>query len=150
MQQITDYLAANSWIVYIVLIGAMFYFMIIRPNKKRMDDQRLLLNSLSVGSRVMLTAGIIGTVKVIGETQIVVELAPGVEVTALKQVVARVLGTDDEEFEYSDDDTVIEPGDAYPHASESFSATDSGDDAPSESDPTTDARATSGDSPDFI
>jgi preprotein translocase subunit YajC len=149
MQQITDFLGANSWVVYILVIVAMFYFMIIRPNKKRVDDQRQLLNALTVGSRVMLTAGIIGTIRVIGETQIVVELAPGVEITALKQVVAKVLGPDDEEFEYSDDDSVVEPGPAYDVAD----IRDSGDVNASNfgpSDPPATEPKAPGDSPDFI
>jgi preprotein translocase subunit YajC len=150
MDQISNYLAANSWVMYLVLIVGMFYFMIIRPNKKRMDDQRVLLNSLTVGARVMLTAGIIGTIRVIGETQIVVELAPGVEVTALKQVVARVLGADDEEFEYSDDDYA-----ASAELDESATPEVNGPatveaDGAAGFDPTPDANKTSGDSPDFI
>jgi preprotein translocase subunit YajC len=142
--------------MYLVLIVGMFYFMIIRPNKKRMDDQRVLLNSLTVGSRVMLTAGIIGTIRVIGETQIVVELAPGVEVTALKQVVARVLGADDEEFEYSDDgatseltysDVLEDNSSASPasYESDAFAPNDGSSFAPNES-----TEQTHGDSPDFI
>ncbi|MDR0436397.1 MAG: preprotein translocase subunit YajC [Propionibacteriaceae bacterium] len=99
------FLQQYSWLLYVALFGAIIYFMMIRPNKKRLDEQRRVVEALTPGVRVMLSAGIIGTVRAVGDAQLVVELAPGVEVTALKQVVIKVLGPDDEEFEYSDSDS---------------------------------------------
>jgi preprotein translocase subunit YajC len=99
----SELLSQYTWVIYIVIFVAFVYFFMIRPQKKRVDDQRTLLNSLTDGTRIMLASGIIGTVRAIGEEQIVVEFAPGVEVTVVKAAVARVLGSEDEEFEYSDE-----------------------------------------------
>ena len=86
---------------------ALMYFLMIRPQRKRMDEQKSLLNQLQPGARVLLNSGMIGTVRALGDTQLVVELAPGTDVTVLKQVVVRTMKPEDEEFEYSD-----EPGSA--------------------------------------
>ncbi|WIY83877.1 preprotein translocase subunit YajC [Propionimicrobium sp. PCR01-08-3] len=91
-------------LILAVFIGLM-YFMTIRPQKKRMDEQRKMLEALQPGARVLLNSGIFGTIRATGEQQMVVELAPGTEVTVLKQTVARVANPDEEEFEYSDTDT---------------------------------------------
>lgn len=89
-------------LIWGALIVGFFYFVMIRPGKKRMDDQKALLNSLTPGVRVMLTSGLYGTVRDIGVNQAVVELSPGYDVTVAKAAVARVVGPDDEEFEYEE------------------------------------------------
>ena len=82
---------------------ALMYFLMIRPQRKRMDEQKSLLGQLQPGARVLLNSGMIGTVRALGDTQLVVELAPGTDVTVLKQVVVKTMKPEDEEFEYSDE-----------------------------------------------
>ena len=96
----------NMWtiVMWVVIFGAFIYFLMIRPNKKRMDDQRQLMDSIKPGMRVMLASGIFGTVEEMGDQQAVVELAPGMAVTVVKQAIAKVLSDAEEEFEYTDDD----------------------------------------------
>ncbi|MDR1355556.1 MAG: preprotein translocase subunit YajC [Propionibacteriaceae bacterium] len=108
------FLQQYSWLLYVLMFVAIIYFMMIRPNKKRFDDQRRVMDSLAPGARVMLSSGIIGTIRALGDAQLVVELAPGVEVTALKQVVVKVLGADEEEFEYSDSESIAAPDEEKP------------------------------------
>ena len=91
-------------VMWVVIFGAFIYFLMIRPNKKRMDDQRQLMDSIQPGMRVMLASGIFGTVEAMGDQQAVVELAPGMAVTVVKQAIAKVLSDAEEEFEYTDDD----------------------------------------------
>ncbi|MCC2592995.1 preprotein translocase subunit YajC [Tessaracoccus sp. OS52] len=90
-------------VLMIVAFGAIMYFMMIRPQQKRMKEHQELINSLQPGARVLLTSGMFATIRYIGERQAIVELAPGTEVTVLKGNVARVLTTDEEEFEFSDE-----------------------------------------------
>jgi len=86
---------------------ALMYFLMVRPQKKRADEQKSLLNALAPGARVLLSSGIIGTVRAMGDTQLVVELAPGTDVTVLKQVVVKTMKPEDEEFEYADETPAV-------------------------------------------
>lgn len=92
-----------TWFIYLVVIGFIVYMMIIRPNNKRMREQQAVLNALTPGTRVLLNTGMFATVTIVGERQIVAELAPGMEVTCLKQAVVKLVTPDDEEFEFSDE-----------------------------------------------
>ncbi|WP_425308897.1 preprotein translocase subunit YajC [Ammonicoccus fulvus] len=75
----------------IALMVASFYFLIIRPNRRRQAEQTKLTESLQPGVRVMLSSGIYGTVVSVGEKQATVQIAPGIEVLVLKQAVLQVI-----------------------------------------------------------
>lgn len=89
-------------ILMIVAMIALFYFMIIRPQRKRMQQHQEMQQQLQPGARVLLTSGMFGTVVHVGERQLVIELAPGTEVTVLKGNIARPANADEEEFEFDD------------------------------------------------
>lgn len=91
-------------ILMMVVFGLIFYFMLIRPQNKRMKEHQEMLSKIEPGTRVVLTSGIFATVLHTGDQQMIVELAPGVEVTVMKGHIAKVVGADDEEFEFADDD----------------------------------------------
>ena len=89
-------------LMLVVFVGAA-YFLMIRPQQKRMREHQSQIDALQPGERVILTSGIFATLSHIADTQAIVELAPGVEVTILKQAIARVAKNDEEEFEFTDD-----------------------------------------------
>ena len=76
-------------VIYCVVIMAILYLFMIRPNKRRMAEYQKMLNSIKVGDRV-LAAGIYGTVKKINETTINIEIAKGVVIEINKNAVASV------------------------------------------------------------
>ena len=76
-------------VIYCVVIMAILYFFMIRPNKKRMAEYQKMLDSIKVGNRV-LAAGIYGTVKKVKEKTLDVEIAKGVVVEVNKNAVASV------------------------------------------------------------
>ena len=76
-------------ILYCVIIMAILYLFMIRPNKKRMAEYQKMLDSIKVGDRV-LAAGIYGTVKKINEKTINLEVAKGVVIEVTKHAVAGV------------------------------------------------------------
>ena len=76
-------------IVYCIVIMAILYFFMIRPNKKRMAEYQKMLDSVKVGNRIM-AAGIYGTVKKVNEKTFDVEIAKGVVVEINKNAVATV------------------------------------------------------------
>jgi preprotein translocase subunit YajC len=80
----------GSLLFPIVLIAIM-YFLMIRPQMKRSKEHRAMLDKLSVGDEVITNGGIAGTVRSIGESFIHVEVANGVELRVQKGAVANVL-----------------------------------------------------------
>lgn len=94
-------------IILILLMVVAFYFLILRPQKKRQQAQQKTMNELTPGTRVLLGSGLFGTINWVGAKQALVEVAPGVELTVLKQAIARVVTPGDE---YSEPiDVVDEP-----------------------------------------
>lgn len=87
-------------ILMLFVFGAIMYFLVIRPQNKRMRQHQEMLDKLQPGTRVVLTSGLFATILHVGEKQMIVELAPGVEVTIVKGHISRVLEADEEEFEY--------------------------------------------------
>lgn len=90
-------------ILMMIALFAVMYFLMIRPQQKRAKQHQEMQSGLTAGERVLLTSGMFGTVAHVGERQIIVELAPGVEVTVLKGNVARKVSAEDEEFEFTDE-----------------------------------------------
>ena len=108
-----------STLILIALMVVAFYFLIMRPQRKRQQEIQRTLSALVPGQRVMLGSGIFGTVVGVGVKQLVLETSPGSELTVLKQAVARVVTEADEDSEADDlaeldDDDVREPGASLP------------------------------------
>ena len=90
----------------LVLLGGM-YFLLIRPQQQRARRQRELILELAAGDRVVTAGGLIGTIRVLTDEEIHLEVAPGVEVRVLRVAVSRHLEdppTPEEEYLEVDDD----------------------------------------------
>ncbi len=85
-----------STILLIALMVVAFYFLLLRPQKKRQQAQQKTMNEIAPGTRVLLGSGIFGTIVSAGDKQAVLETSPGVQVTVLKQAIARVIRPGDE------------------------------------------------------
>jgi len=95
-----------EFIVIIAVMGVAMYFLMIRPARKQQQQQQTMMNSLEVGSRVMLGSGIYGTIRHLGEKQAIIEISPGVDLTILRAAIRSVVAEEEEEFEYSDETPV--------------------------------------------
>jgi preprotein translocase subunit YajC len=73
----------------LLLIGVLFYFLLIRPQQKRAREQRQLINSLGVGDLVVTIGGFHGIVQSVDEGTVRLELNPSNVVTLSKQAIAR-------------------------------------------------------------
>ena len=78
-----------SSLIFLGLLVAIFYFMLIRPQKRRMEEHRRLINSVDAGDTVVTMSGMYGTVKSIGEEEVELEIAPGTTVRLLKSAIGR-------------------------------------------------------------
>lgn len=77
----------------LVLIFAVFYFLLIRPQQTRQKELKASLAGLRRGDRVVTAGGILGTVQRVreGSDEIDVDIAPNVRVTVLRDTISTVL-----------------------------------------------------------
>ena len=76
----------------LILIVAVFYFLLIRPQQKRMKEHKAKVSALRRHDRVLTGGGIIGTVtKDINENEVMVEIAEGVQVRIARNSISDVL-----------------------------------------------------------
>lgn len=129
----------TSTLIMVALMVAAFYVLIILPARRKQREQQNLVSSLAEGSRVMTTAGILGTIRHLGTNQAIIEIAPGVEMTVLKQAIVRTVSPSDEEFEYDDEEADVDEADDDLDTSDHVALEASVEDAPA-----TDARADEG------
>jgi preprotein translocase subunit YajC len=74
-----------------VLIFVIMYFLILRPQQKRVKAQQEMITNLRRGDQVTLTGGVIGKItKVIDDATIEIEIADNVRIRAARQFVAEV------------------------------------------------------------
>ena len=78
-----------STLVLVLLMVVAFYFLILRPQKRRQQALAKMTRELQPGDQVLLGSGLFGTLVSIGTKQAVLEIAPGVELTVLKQAIVR-------------------------------------------------------------
>ena len=75
----------------LLLLGVLFYFMLIRPQMKRNKEHRELVGGLSKGDEIVRSGGLAGRVTDVGEVYLRPEIAEGTEVKVQKAAVAQVL-----------------------------------------------------------
>ena len=74
-----------------IMILAIMYFLIIRPQQKRLKDHRDLIASIRRGDTVVTAGGLVGKVtKLIGDAELQVELAEGVRVRVIRNTISEV------------------------------------------------------------
>jgi len=73
---------------FVVLIAA-FFFLVVLPQRRRIAAHQFLVDSLRTGDRIVTTGGIFGTVQSIEDTTMVIEVAPGIDITVARGAIAR-------------------------------------------------------------
>lgn len=122
--------SALTFPILIVLVFVGFYFLMIRPQRRRQQQVAKQQNTVSPGARVRTTAGMYATVTAVDGNDVVLEVAPGVEVRYLKRAVMEVIAPGEDDETYTDSEA------------ESFDETDSyHDDAEDDESPGTHAGA---------
>ncbi len=76
----------------LILIFVIMYFLLIRPQQKKMKEHQAMVNAVRRGDQVVTQGGLIGKVaKVKDDGEIEVEIAEGVKVRVVKSTIAQVL-----------------------------------------------------------
>ncbi|MBB5077718.1 preprotein translocase subunit YajC [Nonomuraea endophytica] len=78
-------------ILPLVLLVVVFYFLLIRPQRKRQQEAVKMQNSLTPGTRVMTTTGLFATVVTVDNEDVILEVAPGIETRWVKAAIGRVV-----------------------------------------------------------
>lgn len=73
------------------LMFAVVYFLMIRPQQKRMKQQQEMLGGLKSGDEVVTTSGILGTVSGLTDKVVTIEVADNVRIKMLKSQIAQVV-----------------------------------------------------------
>jgi preprotein translocase subunit YajC len=106
---------ANPIVAFLplLLMGVVFYFLLIRPQNQRRRAQMEMQSDVEVGDEVVTTSGIYGTITDIDDDYgiVTVEVAPNTDIRMARAAIAQRL-VDDDEFEDEDEDEVegAEPG----------------------------------------
>ncbi len=79
-----------SMFLPLVLIMGVFWFLLIRPQQKKMKEHQAMLANLRRGDSVVTSGGLIGKVTKVADDEVTVELAEGVRVKVKKSYIADV------------------------------------------------------------
>ncbi len=84
-------------IVPLILIFVIMYFLLIRPQQKKVKQHRAMVAALRRGDQVQTQGGLIGRItKVKDEGEVEVEIAQGVKVRVVRSTIAHVISTADD------------------------------------------------------
>ena len=74
----------------IVAIMVLFYFLMIRPQQRRMKQHQAMVQAVKRGDTVVLNSGVIGKVTKVDDGEVSVEIAPTVNVKVVKSMISDV------------------------------------------------------------
>ena len=84
--------SAFSSFVPLILIFAIMYFLMIRPQQKKAKQHKAMIDSLRRGDQVVTSGGVLGKVSKVSDDGIVeIEIAEGVKVRVMRATIAQVL-----------------------------------------------------------
>jgi preprotein translocase subunit YajC len=106
--------SSYTFLLLIVLVFVGFYFLMIRPQRRRQQQAQQQQRTLTPGAQVRTTAGIYATVSAVDGDDVILEVAPGVDVRMMRRAVMEVISSgepeesetvaDAHDEEYADDD----------------------------------------------
>ena len=85
--------------LFIIVLLALVWVMLIRPQRRRQQEAQRLVESIGVGKEIVTAGGLYGTVTAIEDDEVRVEIADGVEVRVAKRAVAGVVSEDENDPE---------------------------------------------------
>ncbi len=101
-QDASSMLGSATSFLPLVLIFAVFYFLLIWPQQQKQKESRAMISAIKRGDRVVTGGGILGTVqrvpmvqdkdgKQVASNEIEVEIAPNIRVTVLRETITSVI-----------------------------------------------------------
>jgi len=90
-------------LILVVIVGV--YMLMIRPQRRRQQQAQQQKNTVVPGARVRTTAGMYATVVDVDGDDVVLEVAPGVEVRYMRRAIMDVVSPGDETYEANEDES---------------------------------------------
>jgi preprotein translocase subunit YajC len=94
--------------LFLILGLVVLWLVVIRPQKKRQNQQRQMIDELHVGDEVLTAGGIYGTISELDDDHVVVEIAPKTEVRVARRAIAGVTTEPEEPDEPEDEEEPAE------------------------------------------
>ena len=82
----------NSLIIPTMLIIGIMYFLMIRPQQKRLKEHQAMIGAIRRGDTVVTSGGIIGKVAKVDDQEVQVEIAEGVKIKVVRSTISEVRG----------------------------------------------------------
>jgi preprotein translocase subunit YajC len=98
-----DFFVSNAWaapaqqepglasFLPLIILFAVFYFLLIRPQLKQAKQHKQLVSALTKGDEVATTGGLLGKIKEVGDNFVALEIAKDTEVKIQKNAISTVL-----------------------------------------------------------
>jgi preprotein translocase subunit YajC len=119
--------SGNSSYTFLLLIAVVFvgfYFLMIRPQRRRQQAVQQQQRTINPGARVRTTSGMYATVSEVDGDDVILEVAPGIEVRYMRRAIMEVISpgeedtetmTDAHEDDYAEDDVPEDAEDSDAH-----------------------------------
>ena len=118
-------------LIGLVVLFGLLYFVTIRPQRRRQQQAQQTQRNVEPGARVRTTAGMYGTVVAVEDQDVILEVAPGIDVRFMRRAIMDVVPDGMDETDYSEEAEDVsddEPEDSVEDVPE-----DSAEDAPEHS-----------------
>ena len=99
-----DFFIQNAWaesaaapdagllnLIMLVVLFVVFYFLLIRPQTKRVKEHKKMVNSLAKGDEIMTGGGILGKIINMDDDYVTIEIATNVQIKVQRQSVSTVI-----------------------------------------------------------
>jgi preprotein translocase subunit YajC len=86
-----DLMSSLTSMLPLLLMFAVLYFVMIRPQMKRQKEHKAMLEALVKGDEVATAGGLLGRISKLGDTYVGVEVATGVEIQLQRSAIVQVL-----------------------------------------------------------
>jgi len=85
--------SGSMWpqLIMLVVFFGIFYFLLIRPQQKRVAEHRKMVDALSRGDEIVTSGGILGRIEEVSESFVTLEIAPTVRIKVQKHALGAVL-----------------------------------------------------------
>jgi len=77
--------------IMMVILFAIMYFMMIRPQRRREKERKAMIASVKSGADVLLTSGIIGQVVNVKESTLIVRIADNTKVEVVRSAISQIM-----------------------------------------------------------
>ena len=85
---------------FLIIIAFVFlYFVLVRPQKRRQLQQQQMLNAVKVGDEIVTAGGMYGEIRELHDDDVLVRIAPELDVRVARRAIAAVITPEPEELE---------------------------------------------------